>query len=57
MQQLSEQDQLLIQEYGNDPELLAAIKASMAEEESKQMSAMVPDEPPTDADPETVTVI
>ena len=57
MQQLSEQDQLLIQEYGNDPELLAAIKASMAEEESKQMSAMVPDEPPTDADPETVSVI
>ena len=46
----SDFDLALAEQYGDDPEMIAAIKSSMAEEESKQM--IVPDEPPKDFDPD-----
>ena len=42
-------------QYGEDPELIAAIKASMAEEESKSMT--VAPEPDKDTDPQKVVTI
>ena len=42
-------------QYGEDPELLAAIKASMAEEESKSM--IVAQEPDKATDPQKVVTI
>ncbi len=52
---MSDEDAILIAQYGEDPELLMAIKASMQEEQMKALS--IPDEPPADADPAMVVVI
>ena len=52
---MSDEDAALIAQYGDDPELLMAIKASMQEEQMKAIQ--VPDEPPADADPATVVTI
>ena len=45
----SDLDAALAMQYGEDPELIAAIKASMAEEESKSM--IVAQEPDKNTDP------
>jgi len=42
----------LAQEYGDDPEMISAIIASMKEDAVAQIT--VPDEPPADAYPSTV---
>lgn len=52
---MSDEDMALIAQYGDDPELLMAIKASMQEEAMKVLQ--VADEPPADADPATVVTI
>ena len=51
----SDFDLALAEQYGDDPEMIAAIKSSMAEEESKQI--IVPDEPPKDSDPDQITTL
>ncbi len=53
--QMSDEDAILIAQYGDDPELLMAIKASMQEEQMKALN--IPEEPPADADPASVVVI
>ncbi len=53
--QMSDEDAILIAQYGDDPELLMAIKASMQEEQMKALN--IPGEPPADADPASVVVI
>lgn len=53
--QMSDEDAILIAQYGDDPELLMAIKASMQEEQMKVLN--IPEEPPADADPASVVVI
>ena len=52
---MSDEEAALIAQYGDDPELLMAIKASMQEEQMKVL--VVPDEPPADADPAKVVTI
>lgn len=53
--QMSDEDAILIAQYGDDPELLMAIKASMQEEQMKVLN--IPEEPSADADPASVVVI
>ena len=53
--QMSDEDAILIAQYGDDPELLMAIKASMQEEQMKALN--IPEEPSADADPASVVVI
>jgi len=53
--QMSDEDAILTAQYGDDPELLMAIKASMQEEQMKALN--IPEEPPADADPASVVVI
>ena len=45
---MSDQDIALMEQYGEDPELLMAIKASMNEDHLNQL--IVVEEPPKDAD-------
>ena len=45
----------LMAQYGDDPELLAAIKASMNEAQMNEM--VIPDEPGTDVDPALICLI
>lgn len=52
---MSDEDAILIAQYGDDPELLMAIKASMQEEQMKVLN--IPEEPSADADPASVVVI
>lgn len=52
---MSDEDAALIAQYGDDPELLAALKASM--NEAQLASYVIPDEPPADAEPSLVTLI
>jgi hypothetical protein len=53
--QMSDEDAILIAQYGEDPELLMAIKMSMQEEQLHALS--VPDEPAIDADPAIVVTV
>jgi len=46
---MSDQDLALMEQYGEDPELLMAIKLSMNEDHLN--SLIVVDEPPKEADP------
>ena len=52
---MSDEDAILIAQYGDDPELLQAIKASM--NEAQINSYQIPEEPGKDAEPSTVCTV
>lgn len=52
---MSDEDAILIAQYGDDPELLAAIKASM--NDAALSSYEFPNEPPANAEPSTVCTV
>ena len=55
---MSDEDAILIAQYGDDPELIMAIKASMqAQQEEELKTIQLPNEPPADADPSIVVVV
>lgn len=55
---MSDEDAILIAQYGDDPELIMAIKASIqAQQEEELKTIQLQNEPPADADPSSIVVV